>query len=251
MEIHNLQELADALASGMVLAIDNGTVTSKVDVTTIEDHAAGTKTYSALGTRSKTLTGALNEINGNTPHFSSESTYASTLLASDSNINQIFLGDYYWSSASTRPASNIPDNNATRGRLWALDSGGGTYYCAQVCYTSNITWFIRYCTSRSNYTWTPWKPIRSTTWAQLSDVRVQTALTTYIDNLPLGRYTLYSSAGDATTVGAPTSSMYYYDISNYASSYAMVVATKVATGTPERYIKVKASGTWDAEWQSI
>lgn len=93
----------------------------------------------------------------NSPHFGTGTSAAGTLLATDTDINQLLTGEYYWASASYRPSANIPDNTAVRGRLWALDSGGQDIYCAQICYTSNFNWYIRYCTSKSSYTWTEWK----------------------------------------------------------------------------------------------
>jgi hypothetical protein len=93
----------------------------------------------------------------NSPHFASGSTFAGTPLASDTDINQLLTGEYYWPNTTYRPSANIPDNTAYRGRLWALDSGGNNDSYAQICYTSNFNWFIRYCTSKSSYTWTEWK----------------------------------------------------------------------------------------------
>lgn len=97
--------------------------------------------------------------NKNVPHFATGASAA--LLATDTDINQLLTGEYYWASASYRPSANIPDNTAVRGRLWALDSGGQDIYCTQICYTSNFNWFIRYCTSKSSYTWTEWKRINA------------------------------------------------------------------------------------------
>jgi hypothetical protein len=99
----------------------------------------------------------------NTPHFATGSSVATSagLLATDTDINQILTGEYYWASASYRPSTNIPDTTAVRGRLWALDSGGQDIYCAQILYTSNFNWYVRYCTSKSSYAWTEWKRINA------------------------------------------------------------------------------------------
>lgn len=95
----------------------------------------------------------------NSPHFNTAGINSATLLTADTDVNQLLTGEYYWASASTRPGANIPDNTAVRGRIWAIDSGGSDVYCTQICYTSNYNWFVRYCTSRSAYTWTDWRAI--------------------------------------------------------------------------------------------
>ena len=119
-------------------------------------------------TRHTTNTGATwtawkktNTDDANGPHFGTGTLSAGTLLSTDTDINQLLTGEYYWASASYRPSANIPDNTAVRGRLWALDSGGQDIYYAQILYTSNFNWFIRYCTSKSSYTWTEWKRINA------------------------------------------------------------------------------------------
>ena len=97
----------------------------------------------------------------NSMHFGTEGNLwsSSARLTASTDINQILTGEWFWSDATNRPSTNIPDNNAVRGRLWALDAGGGSYYCAQICYTSSFKWFVRYCTSRSSFTWTEWRQL--------------------------------------------------------------------------------------------
>ena len=71
MEIHSLQELDQALRNGMVLAIDDGTVTSKVDVTTIEKHAIESYAGSTLAGTAQSVKAALDGLNNTNVYVNS------------------------------------------------------------------------------------------------------------------------------------------------------------------------------------
>lgn len=178
----------------------------------------------------------------NSVHLASGSSTAGTLLASDTDINQLLTGEYYWTSAATRPSANIPDNTAVRGRLWALDSGGSDIYCAQICYTSNFNWYIRYCTSKSSYTWTEWKQINGTP-KQLSGI-------TSLSDIPLGSNGYAQFDASVSPTGATAYFTYWCTGTNDRRS---IIAVYTADSTAKAYVNVlhNADGvTWKG-WKTI
>lgn len=196
--------------------------------------------------------------NTNTLHFASGSTTAGILLDTDVDINQFLTGEYYWANASHRPSANIPDNKAYRGRLWAIDSGGNNDSHAQICYTSNFTWYIRYCTSTSSFTWTEWHKIP--TRAEMDIVTGSNTIKTLtasddLATLDDGHYRLSSNVPINAPSGLASSSKYGYVTIQHrgaaAYTYYEYVAGNGNGTTVERHFgwKSTAAGTtiaWEA-----
>lgn len=183
-----------------------------------------------------------NTDDANGPHLATGASSSGTLLATDTNINQLLTGEYYWASASYRPSVNIPDNTAVRGRLWALDSGGQDIYCAQICYTSNFNWYIRYCTSKSSYTWTEWKQISGTP-KQLSGI-------TSLSDIPIGSNGYAQFDASVSPTGATAYFTYWCTGVNDRRS---LIAVYTADSTAKAYVNVLHNSdgvTWKG-WKSI
>lgn len=181
-----------------------------------------------------------NDANG--PHFATGGSISGTLLATDTDINQLLTGEYYWASASYRPSANIPDNTAVRGRLWALDSGGQDIYCAQILYTSNFNWFVRYCTSKSSYAWTEWKQINGTP-KQLSGI-------TSLSDIPLGSNGYAQFDASVSPTGATAYFTYWCTGVNDRRS---IIAVYTADSVAKAYVNVLHNSdgvTWKG-WKTI
>lgn len=114
MEIHSLQELDQALRNGMVLAIDDGTVTSKVDVTTIEKHAIETYVGSTLAGSAQSVKSALDGLNSDAWMLR-----GGTRIPVNSDLNTYFTPGNYGvaSSADARTMSGLP-----------FETGSGSIY---------------------------------------------------------------------------------------------------------------------------
>ena len=180
--------------------------------------------------------------NKNVPHFATGSTTAGIPLTTSTNINQLLTGEYYWPNANYRPSANIPDNMAYRGRLWAIDSGGNNDSHAQICYTSNFTWFVRYCTSTSNYTWTDWK--------QINGIPKQLSGITSLSDIPLGSNGYAQFDASVSPTGATAYFTYWCTGVNDRRS---IIAVYTADSVAKAYVNVLHNSdgvTWKG-WKTI
>lgn len=110
MEIHSLQELDQALQNGMVLAIDDGTVTSKVDVTTIEKHAIESYAGSTLAGSAQSVKAALDRLVQKS--LPTEIAPRTTIASGDDLNSYTSPGIYRCATASIAASlSNCPISN--------------------------------------------------------------------------------------------------------------------------------------------
>lgn len=120
--------------------------------------------------------------------------------------------------------------------------GSNAIYIGRINSTSSITNRNRFAL-RSD--------VAGVFWESDSAVKITTSITSNVASHANGVYYLWSTASDATAVGAPSAHAYHYLIVKVNSSAAIIQAHRMTTDGDEFYIKQLYGGNWASAWTQI